>query len=406
MNIQQLLQMHEQHYNTMKTALLKLQEEPKEECTKSVCELIQQIESKQQEPEKAEDECDWVAKGNHVLDTQPDKLEGDTKRTDNYIATCKKEWALAVAPNRHNPSESELMACIVSYIQNLENCTLKYKQNKGGMLGTTIKLLKLEKTDDWIVTTKKVENEVKALKYKPMPLEAAKAKWMCKDGTVLTIPKLRAFVKSQLDQKASAVPSYQLMLLSFFAYHGNRPEDWCIAYGIENGSPNEEGNISHYCPKTETMHIYKDGKCKKAYPTRIFKVHEQVARAICFHIAVDEPRNFLVYSNNDTAKARRKINDSLKRKEAGLFCEGDSKGFGFPDPIPTTDSQGKTKLIYITPTDLRHLFETHIRYSKDKIPKEERLELMKQIGHSDDVALSDYAQTYRPLVEWAEANEQ
>lgn len=207
MNIQQLLQMHEQHYNTMKTALLKLQEEskPKAECTKTVCELIQQIESKQQEPEKAEDECDWVAKGNHVLDTQPDKLEGDTKRTDNYITTCKKEWALAVGPNRYNPSESELMACIVSYIQNLENCTLKYKQNKGGMLGTTIKLLKLEKTDDWIVTTKKVENEVKALKYKPMPLEVAKAKWMCKDGTVLTIPKLRAFVKSQLDQKASAV---------------------------------------------------------------------------------------------------------------------------------------------------------------------------------------------------------
>ena len=51
------------------------------------------------------------------------------------------------------------------------------------------------------------------------------------------------------------------------------------------------------------------------------------------------------------------------------------------------------------------LFETHIRYSKDKIPKEERLELMKQVGHSDDVALSDYAQTYKPMVEWAESVE-
>jgi len=105
----------------MKTALLKLQEEskPKAECTKSVFELIQQIESKQ-DPEKAEaptaeEECDWVAKGNHVLDTQPDKLEGD-KRTDVYIKACKKEWALAVCPNQYNPYELELMACVVRKI--------------------------------------------------------------------------------------------------------------------------------------------------------------------------------------------------------------------------------------------------------------------------------------------------
>ena len=56
----------------------------------------------------------------------------------------------------------------------------------------------------------------------------------------------------------------------------------------------------------------------------------------------------------------------------------------------------------IGPTDLRHLYETHIRYV-EKIPRNERLQLMGGIAHSDKTSLKKYAQMYRPMVEWAES---
>jgi integrase len=207
----------------------------------------------------------------------------------------------------------------------------------------------------------------KATDYKEVPLEEAKAKFMCSDGKVLTTKKLRTMVDEMKNEP------YERMLLSFFAYHGNRPQDWCVGwYGEMN--KNERG---YYDYETQTMHLF-DGKTQKKGTERTFKVHDKVAE----NIALFKPTRYL--APNSKGECDRK---AIYRKLRSYFQSHNN----FPKGI--------------TPNDLRHLYETHIRYV-EKLPRNERLKLMGGIAHSDSTSLKKYAKLYRPMVEWAEANEQ
>lgn len=205
---------------------------------------------------------------------------------------------------------------------------------------------------------------------KVIPLEEAKAKFGCKDGTVLTTKKLRTIV----DEWDGCI--YQRMLLSFFAYHGNRSQDWCVGFGEENTNKN-----GYYDPTTQTMHLFK-GKTQEQGTERVFQVHEKVAECIA-KVQSAKPSPHLVPNSKGDCGNTKTIRDKLN-----TICKHSKI-------LPTR----------ICPNDLRHLFATHIRYV-DILYRNKRLKLMSGIAHSDSMSLKNYAQTYRPMVEWAEANEQ
>ena len=352
------------------------------------------VEAPEPEPEQAEveqpeadDECDWFERAKQKLD--------ESALTGQYRDDCYKKWEEAVAENRHNPSEPELQARLLHYITTVDASN----QNKYiwcGRIRSVVKLFGLEATDDWTVVYTALKNEYQQKSQcKTMPLAEAKAKFMCKDGTVFTITKLRAFVTHYVesypaDLPAPVPPSLQLMVLAFLAYHGLRPQDLCVPYGKENGIPDSQGRLTHYDPETETMHLYELGKTGKKYPTRVFKVHPVVANAICNYIVVAKVmgKKYLVCRKDGSCGQTRDVNDSLHLKRDRLFT-ADSK-YGFPRCV--------------NPEELRRLFEGHIRYV-EKVPKEERLVMMTNIGHDDHTGLTSYAQYYREMLVWAESVE-
>ena len=182
----------------------------------------------------------------------------------------------------------------------------------------------------------------------------------------MTTRKLLTIVNEMKDEP------YERMLPSFFAYHGNRPQDWCVGYGKDN--ENERG---YYDYETQTMHLFA-GKTQKNGTGRVFQVHEKVAECIA-EVHSSKPSPHLVFNTKGDCGNTKFIRDEVNKML----------------PIPPS----------VSPNDLRHLYETHIRYV-DKLPRNERLKLMGGIAHSDSTSLKRYAKLYRPMVEWAEANEQ
>jgi integrase len=220
---------------------------------------------------------------------------------------------------------------------------------------------------------------------KEIPLEECKEKFMCKDGKVLTTKKLREMLNAHVDAKLYKIfsPNFtceHILSLAFFAYHGNRPQDWCVGYGQVN-----KNNTGYYDPHTNMIHLF-EGKTQQEGTERIFKVHPYIQECIesLNHDAWlrgDGNLFYLVQNSKGECGNTKTIRDRIK-----TICKNSI--------LPT-----------ITPNDLRHLYETHIRYV-EKLPRNERLELMGGIAHSDSTSMKRYAQTYRAMVEWAEANEQ
>ena len=237
------------------------------------------------------------------------------------------------------------------------------------------------------------ENKVEK-NYVAMSLEECKVKLRCKDGDVLTTTKLQAVC----GMEPPIADAFPMMLLHFFAFHGNREQDWCIGYGQEN--QNEYG---YYDPEAKTMTLHKGKMHKEGDPPRVFKVHDKVASAIAkYHDG--NTHKYLVPMQNKSGKCGdsktiRKFlrEDDNKKKKTGFFNNKDSILY-----IAPIAKNNKKK--YIDPTTLRHLFETHIRYVV-KMTKEDRKLLMRDIDHTESTALARYAQTYRPMVEWAEENQ-
>jgi hypothetical protein len=130
------------------------------------------------------------------------------------------------------------------------------------------------------------------------------------------------------------------------------------------------------------MHLF-GGKTQKKGTERTFKVHDKVAEYIAEACEIPKKTGYLVANSKGECGNTKTIRDKLQH-----YFKSRSN---FPNSIG--------------PNDLHHLYETHIRYV-EKLPRNERLKLMGGIAHSDSTSLKKYAKLYRPMVEWAEANEQ
>ena len=224
--------------------------------------------------------------------------------------------------------------------------------------------------------------------YKELSLEECKAKFQCGDGAVLTTRKLQSLFEDDWF-KVFRKQIKGARFLSFFAYHGNRPEDWVVGYGVENTT-----SKGYYDPNTSMMHLHT-GKSHKE--TRVFKVHPVVNNLIYFHTeklaSQGKVLNYLVQNDKGECGNTKTIRDRL---HGSFFNNEEFKELCMK---PVKDS---TKNSFVGPNDLRHLFESHIRYVL-KLPKAERHTIMQHISHSKAVSAKRYAQTYRPMVEWAES---
>jgi len=179
------------------------------------------------------------------------------------------------------------------------------------------------------------------------------------------------------------------MFLSFFAFHGNRPEDWQVGYGIEN-----ENDKGQYDDGYKHGHMLLfTGKTQEGGTERVFQVHDVVhAKIDAYCSGLKSPPKFLVQNDKGGCGNSKTIRDKLQRS----FFKNEKCKELCVKPV-----QDGTKQKFVGPNDLRHLFESHIRYVL-KLPKAERHTIMQHISHSKAVSAKRYAQTYRPMVEWAE----
>lgn len=307
---------------------------------------------------------DWMQMGRDIMQRAiDDTVDGFKKLSFNTATEAIGHWKKAVEGLEATDVPS-LWTHLLSYFENWKLAHSTRVKEIGSIKGITTRLC-IPNDDEFEMFYEKLQDKHKVdTNYKQMPLEECKAKFMCSDGEVLTTSKLR-----QLEE----TDSYTRMLHSFFAYHGNRSQDWCVGYGEEN-----KNDTGYYDPTTQTMHLF-DGKTQTEGTERVFKVHEKVADAISIHHSRAKV-NFLVPNSRKECGNTKTIRDNFKRF------------FNKSTLLPNN----------IGPTDLRHLYETHIRYV-EKIPRNERLQLMGGIAHSDKTSLKKYAQMYRPMVEWAES---
>ena len=320
---------------------------------------------------------DWVEMGHLAIDAS------DITAKDK----SKNEWEWAVGDQRDNPSVPELWAHLLVYAQTVANQNTGEpiadgtRETKMAYLKGVASRLHLSKDEAFEMMFDKLQKaNAYHTDYKQLTEEELEV-YKCTDGKYLTTQRLRDFCEGQLGKVESHEEAYNLMCVAFFAFHGNRIQDWRIGY--ENMSPDGRG---YYCPDTNEVHLYK-GKTQKAGTVRVFKVHPTVAKLIA-QVHEGKESTWLVPQLKDPTKCNTAFDKVINRKffqgKEKVGWEGKPNPFGFPCKMKTTA--------------LRDLFETHIRYV-DPLPKEELEELMKIIGHSNDTALKKYAQLFRGMTE-------
>jgi hypothetical protein len=221
-------------------------------------------------------------------------------------------------------------------------------------------------------------------KCKQISLPEIVSDFGCTDGTLLTTQKLQDTVESELcSPPASGKELTALLCLSFTSFHGNRGQDWIgMKYGKSHMQP---GDIGYYDPETEMAHLY-EGKTRskqnqeesRGYVN--FKVHPAVAKAIELHHKTMPECPYLVPLQNGMQATTDFFRTVLHET---YFFEGNLHGF----PVK------------VNPTDLRHLYETHIRYVT-KLPDNEIDAIMKIIGHSQKTSVEMYSQMYMKMLDF------
>ena len=320
---------------------------------------------------------DWVEMGHTAIDASDIAAK----------ASNKSEWEWAVGDQRTNPSVPELWAHLLDYAQKALN------QKTGKPIADTTRETKMacikgvasrlrlptDEAYEMMFAKLQTKNDYET-SYKQLGEEELEA-YKCADGGYITTQRLRDFCEEQLGKVESDEEAYNLMCLSFFAFHGNRKQDWGIGY--KQVSPDGRG---YYCPDTSEVHLHQ-GKTQKTGTVRTFKVHPIVAQLIA-RVHENKASTWLVPQLKDPTKCNTAIDKLINRKfffgkDKVGWGEGKPNPFGFPCKITTTT--------------LRDLFETHIRYGDHKLPQEEIEALMKIIGHSDKTALKKYAQLFRGM---------
>ena len=170
-----------------------------------------------------------------------------------------------------------------------------------------------------------------------------------------------------------------VMLLSFFAFHGQRAQDWDVGYG----GASHANATGFYCPSTEVLCLTR-GKTQAATTDeaewrRVF-VHKTCVQAIALYHHGASQHSTLLFENTRQPERRTAwMTDQFagRNNEGGLF-----RAYGLP---------------HLDTNKLRNMYETHILYvlkwDNERMEKEH-----KAIGHHSITALQEYSQTYRNLV--------
>lgn len=224
-------------------------------------------------------------------------------------------------------------------------------------------------------------NAVKAkTKYNTLTLDECN-ELKCADGGYLTTSRLQRLVKELIP--TLPLRNYRfatdLMCLALFAFHGNRPQDWCVGYGEVNKTPDG----SYYCPTLKRMFLY-DGKTVRTCPNRQFDVHPAVATTIAA-VHANQKHTWLV----PTAKGTPPTSDTIKKGVVRQFfrpqtAREDWVGYG----LPTTG---------INPTLFRQLWEAHIRHV-EKWSEAEIKTAMTHVGHSSATTMAVFGMKYMSVV--------
>ena len=299
----------------------------------------------------------------------------DSTNTDSYKAQTTTTWKNAVAPVKSTADLEALWQQLLTHSMHYTNIGT---QNKVlGHVRGVMRLLGHTPPDFFIAEHGKVTNTMKAkTEYNTLTLDECK-ELKCADGGYLTTSRLQRLVKELIPKLPLRNHRFatDLMCLAFFAFHGNRAQDWCVGYGEFNQTP--EG--SYYCPTLKRMFLY-EGKTAKTYPDRQFDVHPTVATTIAA-VHANQKHTWLV----PTAKGTKPTSDLIKKGIVRqFFCPQTARESWVGYGLPTTN---------VNTTVFRQLWEAHIRHV-EKWSKAEIETAMKQIGHSSATALAVYGMKY------------
>ena len=265
---------------------------------------------------------------------------------------------------------------------------LKTKQVNSSELRTVLNNFKLPddtRPDGWRTWCTKCDANAKADQVcVQWPEEQIRATLTTSDGTLFTINALREWVTLSLPKTANdSHRAYRTMVLACLAFHGNRQQDWLVAYGeankdsIPKSREKKHGvrEVGYYDPSTHEVYINKGAtKCENE---RRFELHPTVVQAVeQYHSTLPEPATFLLPGAATVADHTDHIGSILKealREQWGIKYKR-----GTPHMKP------------INPTLLRDLWETDLRYiqkpHKDTIAAE-----MKKIDHTMKMSFQVYA---------------
>jgi FtsZ-binding cell division protein ZapB len=303
---------------------------------------------------------DWVSQGHSAIASA-------TYLADTTRAQATKEWTRAVDAIKDNPDIPQLWTHLRAYCKSVPNensrCT------KMGQIKSVFKAMQMEYDHDFNIEHDMLRNLLTYEKEYRQLTEKELAPYKCTDGTYITLTKLQDVCNNK------DINAFDRMQLAFSAYHGNRDQDWQIRYKKENADKH-----GYYDPETKQMHVtgrktdaIKEGKTITGYKTRVFTVHPVVAECIAeFH--KDKTHVWLMPQEKDSTKCCVSRNKNIQRR----FFKTDK--YGFPKDINLTE--------------IRHLYETHVRYVKP-LPEEELKATMLAIGHSNTTAVKHYSEMFR-----------
>ena len=314
---------------------------------------------------------DWASMGATAIYDSPVK---DKVRTVTM-------WTDAVSEVNHDPRTDNLLNHLIHYCTT-KDAALSTRTKLMGSIKGTLKKLGVETNAEYqtVWATLRDQNDA-STNCVEVSIKDIKDAFSCTNGALLTTQTLQDTVTSELAKPPTN--TLALMVLSFVAFHGNRPQDWCTTRGksvrYEKANFVEGADYGYYCPESETMHLFEGKNKGRGYIT--FEVGDCVAQAIAlFHSEEKNHTYLLPLPKNGKAASTDLISNTLKKT---YFAEGNT--FGFP--------------VHVTPTNLRKLYELHIRHVL-KLSQTELDRRMKIIGHSNATSIRKYSQTFKKMLEF------
>ena len=288
-------------------------------------------------------------------------------KTNRPLSDQKKilaEWKRCIVGAETNPNVDELWTCICTYVQNLE-CKHNTKCKKMGNIKTiTNKILHIPEDHNYqVVYNKAVANDIAEKTCKCLSKEELAFLKVENTNEYCTLQRVR----DQLN-KCSTFDE-PTVLVALLAFHGNRLEDWKVKYGKNNYVASKDDDVRNgdrgfYDPDTKQIHLFYgkthfDGE-------RVFKLHAECVKVI---------------------EENRKTNTS-----EWLVCQTDNAM-----RFLAKDWFEREQLPSVLPSQMRHLYETHIRYV-EKMNDEQLDDQWKSIGHTGITARKLYGELYKNLV--------